>query len=516
MKIQWNRAEVIRAICILPLSMTPIAICAQQTSGPDFRILSDHEILIQATDSAHPGPAPVVASSPGSVASAGSVQPVGTINNGIPAGSWYYVSFPAKMFKVGLAVTLQYGFTHRSTGQADSQTLVIKITDSIEASVSWSGIRAQDVCLVQSQVAFGAASDSFARYRQDEQAEIDHCSGADKSSCIPTYVGELRVPASEDNKRCQYFVPTQEIGPNILGSKIKLKFVARPAPTQKKDAAIYANVNLVAASGARFAWGLDGSLDEQYQFKRLIVHYLNATANGGNNTATIKTQNYTDSVCWKLPVTYLLGDSAQSNAFRKYLGVYNLNIAPDYETDFELDRRNFLAGFNANLWLLNHPLQDKVIESNNPKETMSSYIKAHKYAGGDEMDFTPGLEGGGAMADTVQKPSTGSAPSVPIPAYSIFRAAPVMHGELQFRQFSLDETFTARYLFLTENSATQSKANIVYPLRLAGWKAISKCVVSYKPNPDGNLAFTVTYTDGFDAPKFQRTNSVQVGLTFIK
>ena len=112
-------------------------------------------------------------------------------------------------------------------------------------------------------------------------------------------------------------------------------------------------------------------------------------------------------------------------------------------------------------------------------------------------------------------PTKGSAPAVLIPAYSIFRAVPQLHGVYQYWRFSFDEQFIGRYLFLTENSATQSKANVVYPERLTGWKGINKLNWSYKTNPTGAFSLSLTYTDGFDAPKFKRTNSVLAGLTFM-
>lgn len=298
---------------------------------------------------------------------------------------------------------------------------------------------------------------------------------------------------------------------------------SRKAPSGKTDAELYANVNLVAATGASLAWGLDGKISACPDFKAswrlvacpdvfatskkygaLAVTWLSATANGGHNTGSIQGQSYTDSVAWNLPISFV-----------PQHGNVLITGAPDFETDWELDRRNFLGTLGAFWQPKNNTQQFKIDKGGAAIADPVAYLGTREGRVGYEFDAQFGFEGGHAIDDTTQKPTKGSAPAVLIPAYSIFRAVPQLHGVYQYWRFSFDEQFIGRYLFLTENSATQSKANVVYPERLTGWKGINKLNWSYKTNPTGAFSLSLTYTDGFDAPKFKRTNSVLAGLTFM-
>lgn len=55
----------------------------------------------------------------------------------------------------------------------------------------------------------------------------------------------------------------------------------QPSPAAKSAASFYANVTLAAATGASFAWGLDGKISEFKQpiFKPVYITWLSATAN---------------------------------------------------------------------------------------------------------------------------------------------------------------------------------------------------------------------------------------------
>jgi hypothetical protein len=316
--------------------------------------------------------------------------------------------------------------------------------------------------------------------------------------------------------------PSEASGSEVAQGILSPYKKSRKAPSGKSDAELYANVSLAAASGASFAWGLDGKISACPDFKaswQLVacpdifgtskygafgVRWLSATANGGHNTGNIQGQSYTDSVDWNLPITYV-----------PQRGNVLITGAPDFETDWELDRRNFLGTLGLFWQPENNTQQNKIDRGGPAIADPVAYVGTRDGRQGYEFDAQFGFEGGQAIDDTTQKPTKGNAPAVLIPAYSISRAVPQLHGVYQYWRFGFDETFVGRYLFLTENSATQSKANIVYPERLNGWKGINKLNWSYKTNPTGAFSLSLTYTDGFDAPKFRRTNSITAGLTFM-
>ena len=75
-------------------------------------------------------------------------------------------------------------------------------------------------------------------------------------------------------------------------------------PNGKSDSGFYANINSIACTGVKFAWGLDGKIAE-VQRRFLLnssITLLWATANVGKNTSNIKGQSYSDSIDWTLPI----------------------------------------------------------------------------------------------------------------------------------------------------------------------------------------------------------------------
>ena len=48
--------------------------------------------------------------------------------------------------------------------------------------------------------------------------------------------------------------------------------------------------------------------------------------------------------------------------------------------------------------------------------------------------------------------------------------------------------------------------------RASGWRVINTLTSAWNPPKNNNVGITVTYKDGFDAPKFSRVNSVLIGV----
>jgi hypothetical protein len=121
------------------------------------------------------------------------------------------------------------------------------------------------------------------------------------------------------------------------------------------------------------------------------------------------------------------------------------------------------------------------------------------------------FEGGHKVEDTTVYNSDKSA-SMVLPAYPIARPGVELHGLLQFWRLSADTLFTARYLSLTENSVLQHKDKSLYLYQFHGWKGYNVFTGAYQLDAEDHWSISVTYNNGFNPPKYARTNSAQVGV----
>jgi hypothetical protein len=298
-------------------------------------------------------------------------------------------------------------------------------------------------------------------------------------------------------------------------------------PTGKSDAGFYANVNMVAATGAKFAWGLDGKVAElqrQIGHTSWLLTPLSATANTGNNTSSIKSQTYSDSIDWTLPFSY------EWDRIGKHVTTLVFVAAPDFSTDIEFDRKNMLADMH---FQLTPPSWYQVLQKRNTPVSGApwKYPNTSKVHFGAELQLQAGIEAGRAIIDTTQKASSGTA-KITVPVYDIARAVPQIHGLFQWLPtestklglLTMDETITGRLLMATENTVDQyaipavgtAAATVGLKLvPLTGWKGYNSLVSTWYPPFSSNVGFTATYNDGFNAPKFARINSVTIGVTIM-
>lgn len=291
-------------------------------------------------------------------------------------------------------------------------------------------------------------------------------------------------------------------------------------PTGKSDSVFYANINMVAGTGAKFAWGLDGKLAilQRKFIGNSSITWLSATANVGNNTSNIKSQTYSDSIDWTLPISY---------DWRSWPGTFV--FAPDYNTDIEFDRQNMFADIHVMWTAYFHPLAwNTALESGADAKYSSTSIKPGV---GGRFYLQGGMEAGGAMIDTVQKASSGNAKII-VPAYNIARIVPQLHGILEWKPakgagvgvLTFDNTFTGRDLLTTENTVEQfnipasgsTAATVGLKLQpISGWKAYNSFITTWYPPHSANAGLGITYNDGFNTPKFSRVNTVTIGLTIL-
>jgi hypothetical protein len=303
------------------------------------------------------------------------------------------------------------------------------------------------------------------------------------------------------------------------------KLSPAPPPTGKSDASFYANLNMVAATGAKFAWGLDGKIAElATPLGPGKITLLSATANTGNNTSSIKGQTYSDSIDWTLPWSY------QYFTGKKNPLAVDITVSPDYSTDIEFDRKNFLATVDS-VWTFRNLYQTQSYRTKLNSGALVKYPDPTLNPVGYGLQFHAGFEGGGALIATTQKASSGTA-KITVPTYDIARVVFQVRGLLQwepqktgrFGLLTFDNTIAGRYLLATENTVEQysipasgsTPASVGLLLRpTSGWKAYNALVSTWNPPNSANVALTATFTDGFNPPKFSRVNSVTIGVTIM-
>jgi len=287
-------------------------------------------------------------------------------------------------------------------------------------------------------------------------------------------------------------------------------FNPQSGPPSKDTAVFYANLQIAAGTGTAGAWGIDGKIALiNVPFLRGTWTLLSATANTGNNTSNIKNTTYTDTIDWMLP-----GSWAYS-IWKKTPTTLTLIASPKYETDYKFDKKNLLFSGDS-IWTPRKLYQPQSYRSKPKNGVMPKYGDSGYAKVGYELEFHAGVESGGALIDTTVQ-NTKKTKSITVPKYSIERAVPQIHGLYQQSigwagLLSFDSTFTARYLFDDENTVRQAADGSLSLRRVSGWKAINTLTSTWNPPKSNNVGITVTYKNGFDAPKFSRVNSVLIGV----
>jgi hypothetical protein len=205
-------------------------------------------------------------------------------------------------------------------------------------------------------------------------------------------------------------------------------------------------------------------------------------------------------------------------------------VNPDFSTDIEFDRKNML-GDEHFVWTPKSFYNTLFRENNPVGGALWKYPNPSQHQVGSELQLQGGVELGGALMDTTQKASSGTA-KITVPAYDIARIVPQIHGLFQWLPLksaqlgllTLDDTVTGRYLIVTENTVEQynipatttTAATVGLLLRpITGWKAYNSLVATWYTPRSSNVGFTATYNDGFNASKFSRVNCVTVGVTIM-
>jgi hypothetical protein len=287
----------------------------------------------------------------------------------------------------------------------------------------------------------------------------------------------------------------------------KSRFARQAAPATKDASKIYANIMYTAGVGTSPAWVLDGkyavpvTMFHQYTLAPLFLANIgNGTVKGQTNSNTIDLGGTALKVFRPGPILQMLAFSPGAT----------------FETDRQFDRDNllsttdfqfFLKGLYSTQQQQSFRLYAKAIENN--KTIQLSEITPPTLGYG--LDFRAGIEAGGALRDTTVKASKGSATQV-LPQYSIFRLVPQVHGLLQLKKFSFDESLVGRYLATDENTIVESPTHLLSLHPVTGWKGISVLTAAFALDSQGNFNLSVTFKDGFAPPTYQRVNAIQAGI----
>ena len=305
----------------------------------------------------------------------------------------------------------------------------------------------------------------------------------------------------------------------------KSRFSPKKAPATKDASQYYINFNWAAGVGAVPAWVLDGQITPRLWMGHGFAFSPLAAADVGNNK--LSGQTYTDTIDFGLTAQKPYFFSRSS---RRVLEELLFVPGVKHETDKEFDRENLLGTADVRYNFAGLYRTQAVGALQEYYQALQQYQNL-KASGGAEstppyvpqvddfkppltgyaLDFHTGIEAGSALVDTTVKASTGNA-EANLPAYSIFRVVPQVHGLLELWKFSFDANMTGRYVALTENTVLETRTHSLNLTRVQGWKGILTLTNTFNLDPQGHLALNVTFKDGFAPPTYKRVNAVQAGL----
>jgi hypothetical protein len=369
----------------------------------------------------------------------------------------------------------------------------------------------------------------------------------DLQTIDPRYVGvvDIKLHATTedllDSPLIPMALPTSSSMPGVIAAPQKLILSVTPkvdpksrispqkAPATQAASQVYLNFSYAGGVGTAPGWVLNGQIAPILGMRKGWTLAPSATADVGGNK--VPGQTYTDTIDF--------GGTGQ-RVFRIDNVLQFLTVMPTvtYETDKEFNRDNLLGtvDFKLNFGGLYHTQSSKVLrkfyclsltDADKAKPPAQCVGLLPNGSGADKitvqlsdipppffgyaLDFHIGVEAGGALADTTVKASTGKA-QLPLPAYSICRIVPQVHGILQIWKVSLDGNVTGWYLAATENTVLQTKSNTLYLEKLQTWKGLGSVTATFTDSSASHFGVTVTYKDGFAPPTYARVNSVQAGL----
>jgi hypothetical protein len=525
-------------LCALGLGGANVA-----AQSPQYKVLSSNEIFI-FDQSGIVSSVQVLDQSTRTITTASSATRVD------PASSWWDVVFPDNVFKI-TGSPLTYDLLYNVDGKP-AAPLQFSLSSKLSISIGNIGTLIRDYWLNSNIVlkvadrylldgirgdcdpdTTGGWKNITLRNKRNTktlQARMQICTASlAKAKTNPAALGMIRISLDHalvwrqnsftiDPANGNSIVTAVTIDQSFgsIGNPVQLQFPddatfgPQSGPASKDAAVFYANLQIAAGTGTAGAWGIDGKVSLlNVPFLRGTWTLLSATANTGNNTSNIKNTTYTDTIDWMLP-----GSWAHS-LWKTAPTTLTMIAGPKYETDYRFDKKNLLFSGDS-IWTPRKFYQPQSYRSKPKNGVLPKYGDDGYAKVGYELEFHAGIESGGALIDTTAQ-NTKKTQRINVPKYSIERIVPQIHGLYQQSigwagLLSLDSTFTARYLFDAENTVRQAADGSLSIKRVSGWKAINTLTGTWNPPKSNNVGMTVTFKEGFDAPKFSRVNSVLIGV----
>jgi hypothetical protein len=534
-----SRCGILSGIFLLGSIATPCAPASAQCTVSSYKVISPSLVALRCKEDDTAGMS-------GTAEFANSATPnqtwPATVSAYPNADEWLVVSLavpnvllPATKYKLSLALTPAAGpnpapididtsssFTVSSSlSSAHQKTFVFTSNVLVLASPA--------ACALQVQ---GAFSNSQTLSVQDCRVPIGKRMVESKSpqEAIddPEEIGVVYVTLKQDVSMQVLPIGLDGVA-DVFGRKPKIdaksRLVPPKAPASKDLASYYLNFSDLAATGASPSWALDGRIAPPIgRMHAGFQLFPLATASVGQGQ--IANQSYSDVIDF---------GATASRIFETNSIVRELDLTPGavYETDKEFDRNNFLGtvdlrfnfanSYNTRLRQQESKLQAARDAQNNAQQNGAGPasdapppiawtlddIKPPFF--GYAYDLHAFIEAGATPFNETIAATKGTA-KLGLPAYNIARIGPKAHLLVEAGRASIDTLVVGRYLAQTENSVFQTATNSLYLKRFAGWKGYLVLTGGVSLDAEGHFAIAVTYQDGFNAPKFNRSNCVLTGI----
>jgi hypothetical protein len=543
--MNWRTMKQFHTIGIAPLIAIVAAFILSSTSAvhaqtTNYIVLSTSQVLINS------GCKTGCSASISPVAGGGSTSGVAAaaleadINNPSihrPDPDWTVVSFSAVEFQFSQKTKYTLTFTSKDATSSPATSVIINI--DTEPAIQFSQGQSSRIVNLISNIAFALPGSAIALQEQSvacpknaphqfarvmlEYPELEislqkvpFCQ-VDLSDLDPRAVGvilgTLIHQSSKSSGRKSATPSTPILGlTDVLGDQLiapKAPTLSQPkAPTTEGSAWLWINGTITAGTGTSPAWDLTGKLAPFTSLTGTTKWtWGEADADIGNNK--INGQSAKDVIDFIGPYPTYYGDW-------RAVGT-KVSLSPTYETNRELNHRNMLAVADA-VWDfadVNQTVLVRNAEANRKDLTkmprQGDFVKGKSW--GESFEIHTGFEGGGALAPVTVTNSKTKAIVGTIPTYSIARFVPQFDGTVQYRWFTIESDFTGRYLGTTEHTAVNDKNGNPYLETVTGWKAVNVLTTTYSPGSNQNIKITITYTNGFAAPTYQRANGIKIGVT---
>lgn len=298
---------------------------------------------------------------------------------------------------------------------------------------------------------------------------------------------------------------TAQITIEGLDVPVKGQVVIGAPSKEVSNSDFYVKLLHTASKGAKPGLGIDGKLSHTFNLSPSFELAPEADANVG-----IRDQDFGNSVTFLANLRYSHLDPF---AEQQFFPGYRLVAAPKFETDKEFDRGNLLGRFEFSPIISRLYLTREIRTQEKAKRAGldATAVRPAQYGRGLQLFFA--VEAGGSLLD-VKEISSNMSSTLIVPTYSIVRLAPQLTGFLEFGRVSVTVDSTFRFLLNEELSSIENSNGTLFLRKLSGFRPLSKGTLEWAFDPAKHVSVVLTYTNGYETPKFDHQNKVQTGVAF--